>query len=186
MNVYDFDGTVYRGDSTVDFYLFCLRRQPSVIRFLPVQIKGFVLYKTGKITKTAFKEQFFSFLTGIVSTERLLKQFSDKYRKKLEKWYLDRCCDDDVIISASPEFLLSGLLAGRNVTVIASQVDIKNGKFIGENCYGDEKARRFKAIFGDIAADEFYSDSCSDAPMAKLAKRAFIVKNGRISVWESR
>ena len=24
MNVYDFDGTVYAGDSTVDFYFFCL------------------------------------------------------------------------------------------------------------------------------------------------------------------
>lgn len=80
--------------------------------------------------------------------------------------------------------MLSGLLAGRNVTVIASQVDIKSGKFTGENCYGDEKARRFKAAFGDIAIDEFYSDSCSDAPMAKLAKRAFIVKNGRISEWK--
>ena len=59
MNVYDFDGTVYRGDSTVDFYLFCLRTHPLVIRFLPIQIKGFVLYKTGRITKTAFKEHFF-------------------------------------------------------------------------------------------------------------------------------
>lgn len=26
MNVYDFDGTVYAGDSTVDFYFFCLRK----------------------------------------------------------------------------------------------------------------------------------------------------------------
>lgn len=185
MNVYDFDGTVYRGDSTVDFYLFCLGRHPSIIRFLPVQIKGFVLYKTGKLTKTVFKEYFFSFLKGIASPEELLKQFSDIYRKKLEKWYLDRCCDGDVIISASPEFLLSGLLEGRNVTVIASRVDIKSGKFIGDNCYGDEKVRRFKAVFGDIHADEFYTDSHSDEPMTKLANMAFIVKNGKISVWES-
>lgn len=184
MNVYDFDGTVYKGDSTVDFYLFCLRNEPSIIRFLPVQIKGFVLYKTGKITKTVFKEHFFSFLKGIAAPDELLKQFSDIYRTKLEKWYLERCCDGDVIISASPEFLLTELLEGRNVTVIASRVDIKSGKFIGENCYGEEKVRRFKAIFGDITADEFYSDSVSDKPMARRSKRAFWVKGGRIYDWK--
>ena len=25
MNVYDFDQTIYHGDSTVDFYLYCVR-----------------------------------------------------------------------------------------------------------------------------------------------------------------
>lgn len=32
MNVYDFDETIYDGDSTVDFYKYCLRR-PSVHHF---------------------------------------------------------------------------------------------------------------------------------------------------------
>ena len=27
IDVYDFDGTLYDGDSTVDFVLFCLRRR---------------------------------------------------------------------------------------------------------------------------------------------------------------
>ena len=25
MNVYDFDGTIYNGDSTIDFYLYCIK-----------------------------------------------------------------------------------------------------------------------------------------------------------------
>ena len=28
IDVYDFDGTIYDGDSTVDFVRFCLRRHP--------------------------------------------------------------------------------------------------------------------------------------------------------------
>lgn len=32
MNVYDFDKTIYAGDSTIDFYLFCLKRQPAILQ----------------------------------------------------------------------------------------------------------------------------------------------------------
>ena len=31
IDVYDFDGTIYDGDSTVDFTRFCLRRHPAVL-----------------------------------------------------------------------------------------------------------------------------------------------------------
>lgn len=44
MNVYDFDGTIYNGDSTIDFFLYALKRNPSVLRYLPKQVWGFVLY----------------------------------------------------------------------------------------------------------------------------------------------
>ena len=30
MNVYDFDKTIYYGDSTADFYLFCLKRHKKI------------------------------------------------------------------------------------------------------------------------------------------------------------
>lgn len=32
-NIYDFDKTIYDGDSTVDFFLFCLKREPILILF---------------------------------------------------------------------------------------------------------------------------------------------------------
>ena len=64
MNVYDFDKTIYRGDSTKDFYFFLLRRHPVLIRYLPKQIMGFLRHLSGKYTKTEWKEAFFSFLAG--------------------------------------------------------------------------------------------------------------------------
>ena len=65
MNVYDFDGTIYDGDSSIDFFLYALKKKPSIIRFLPRQAWGFLRYKAGKTGKTAFKESLFSFLQGI-------------------------------------------------------------------------------------------------------------------------
>ena len=35
MNIYDFDGTLYDGDSTFDFILYSLKKHPSLLRFLP-------------------------------------------------------------------------------------------------------------------------------------------------------
>ena len=71
MNVYDFDGTIYSGDSTLDFYIFELRRNKKIIRALPIQVKGFIQYLLGFQTKTKWKEKFFSFFS-IKTKGRLL------------------------------------------------------------------------------------------------------------------
>ena len=36
MRVFDFDNTIYDGESVIDFYLFSLRRNPKVARYVPV------------------------------------------------------------------------------------------------------------------------------------------------------
>ena len=61
MNVYDFDGTIYRGDSTIDFYFFCLRKHPFIIRRFPSQMIGFIKYKLHRKSKKELKETFFIF-----------------------------------------------------------------------------------------------------------------------------
>ena len=48
------------------------------------------------------------------------------------------------------------------------------------NCHGEEKVRRFREVYGDAQIDEFYSDSLHDTPLAKEAKRAFLVKKDEI------
>ena len=62
MNVYDFDDTIFRGDSTRAFWAYCLKRAPGLVRFLPRQCAAAVRYALGRTAKEAFKEAFFSFL----------------------------------------------------------------------------------------------------------------------------
>ena len=45
LNVYDFDKTIYDGDSSIDFYLFCLKRKKSIILLLTKQVFAMILYK---------------------------------------------------------------------------------------------------------------------------------------------
>ena len=66
---------------------------------------------------------------------------------------------------------------------MASPVDMHTGIYSGENCHGEEKVRRYRAVFGEAPINEFYSDSTSDTPLAKLAAKAFLVKGDTLKEW---
>ena len=90
----------------------------------------------------------------------------------------------DIIISASPEFLLKPICDKLGVTMLATKVDNKTGLFDGENCHGQEKVRRLHEIYPGAEIDEFYSDLYCDTPLARLAKKAYIVKGERLTPWK--
>ena len=93
---------------------------------------------------------------------------------------------DDVVISASPEFLLRPICEKLEIhTLIASRVDPKSGHYTGENCHGRQKVLRYREVFSHLPICEFYSDSLSDTPLAELAEESFIVKKGRIYDWKT-
>lgn len=179
MNAYDFDGTVYAGDSSADFYRWCLRRYPALVRRLPRQALAALRYYGAKQgSKTEMKQVFFSFLQDIPLSDGLPEEFWDAHEEKLCAWYLRAKREDDVIISASPEFLLRPAMERLGLTrLIASRVEPGSGRFMGLNCHGEEKVARFRALFPDAEVECFYSDRLSDTPMARLAKNAVLVKN---------
>jgi len=184
MNVYDFDGTLYSGDSTVDFFLYALKRNPLLLRYLPEQVAGFALYAAKKIDKNRLKQHFYSFLKGI-SAETLVEAFWDSHQDRIFSWYSSQQQPEDVVISASPDFLLRPICKRMGIQhLIASQVDSRTGACLGENCRGQEKVLRFRAVFGDAVIHRFYSDSESDLPMAKLAQEAYRVEKGQILPWD--
>lgn len=184
MNVYDFDNTIYDGDSSVDFVLYNLRRHPSIVRRLPGMAAAGIAYKLGRITKTAMKERFFAFLADFPATDAELKEFWDVRMGCIKAFYLEQRSDDDVIVSASPEFLIAPACERLGICVpLGSRVDPTSGRFNGLNCHDAEKVARFRAVYPDARVEKFYSDSTSDAPLAALADQAFLVKGDRVDAW---
>lgn len=61
-NLYDFDKTIYDGDSSVDFFLYTLAKKWSLIKYIPKDFLAIIKYKSKKISKEEMKETFFSFL----------------------------------------------------------------------------------------------------------------------------
>lgn len=147
--------------------------------------KRIFFYKLKKIDKTQFKESFFSFLPLIKKKENMVKDFWILNEKKIKTWYWENKKKSDIIISASPEFLLFPVTEKLDIQdVIATKVDINTGKIDGKNCRGKEKVVRFQEKYKLEEIDNFYSDSDADLPLATIAKRAYKVKGMQVQGWK--
>ncbi len=184
MNVYDFDKTIYAGDSTLDFYFYCLKKYPKTMLYLPAQFWAGLLYVLGRYSKVRFKERFYSFLNSLSDIDGDIDGFWALNEYKIKDWYKLQRKDGDVVISASPEFLLKPICSKLGISVlIASKVDKLNGRYEGDNCYGQNKVERLICEIETFEIDNFYSDSLSDAPLAGLAKKSYIVDRDSIIPW---
>ena len=184
MNIYDFDETIYDSDSTKDFYFYCLKKYPKILFSVPVMVWAFFLYILGVKTKTQFKEKMYRFLRYVPDIDAALTNFWDINECKVKHWYKDRQKEDDIIISASPEFLLVPICERIGIKhLMASRVDKKTGMYTGENCWGVEKVKRLYEKFPNAKCDEFYSDSLSDSPLASLANKAMIIRGNELIDW---
>ena len=184
MNVYDFDKTIYYPDSSYHFFLYCLKRYPSaVLPVLPGSLRLLIQYRRGRIGAKPLKEQLFSFLSKCPDTDAAVREFWTSHDRFLRNWYLGKKREDDLIISASPEFLLAPIAARLGVRLIATRMDPTSGRICGENCHDTEKLRRFRELYPDAEIEEFYSDSLSDRPLAETAKRAYVVSKHTLRPW---
>lgn len=188
INVYDFDQTIYQGDCARDFFKYCLFHYPlKVSKVFPLMSVSFLRYKLNKIERYKLLESIYQYLLylDVDNFELLVNEFWDKHQHKVYNWYFKQKKVDDLIISASPSFLIGNICQRLNLNYIAASLDINSGKYVGDgSCYGKDKVRLFKKYYPEVEINEFYSDSYSDQPLALLAKKAFMVKNGCVREWE--
>jgi len=183
-NVYDFDGTIYNGDSSVDLFVFLLFRHPAALAVLPRFLFTVIVWFFKKCSKEQLKEAFFSILRYVPDIENELMLFKIRNNKKIRAWYRTGNHERDIIITASPQFFVSFLLEEYQVNgVIGTIVDPHTGELSDKNCHGEEKVKRLNDKYGNIVIENFYSDSMSDRPLAEQAKQAFFVRRGKPEKW---
>lgn len=185
INAYDFDGTIYDGDSSVDFYLYCLRKKPLILVYAPIQLFGVLMYILKIKNKDYMKQKIFIYLRMLKTTEEYVDNFWKSHRKKIKEWYNKQKKESDVIISASPEFLLKPLEKDYKFHVIATIVDKNTGKFLSKNCHDYEKIKRYEKEYKNIKIKEFYSDSIkADKAMLEYAKKGYVVEKNNITEYK--
>ncbi|MDD4188238.1 MAG: haloacid dehalogenase-like hydrolase [Bacilli bacterium] len=181
--LYDWDGTIYDGDSSADFFKYCLKKDKKLLFHLLKLVLPFIKYKTKHINITEFKEIVFSFLKTIDNVDDYVKDFWELNKHKIKKIYLEKNHSKDIIISASPEFLLKDICENLKIKdMIASDVDKKTGKFNRPNCRGEEKIVRFREKYPKAEILEMYSDSMHDKPLLDLANKSYMVIKNNIYV----
>lgn len=184
MNVYDFDNTIYDGESVIDFYIFCLFRKPTLVKYLPLSFVMLARYKMGFVSLEELEKKAVKYVGEIVekidNLPVLIKEFWDKNQHKIKDFYLKKQKPDDVIISASCDFLIEEIAKRLGIkNCLSSKINLKTGEVI-RLCFRSNKPEIFKSNFQNSVIDEFYTDSMNDLPMIMLSRKAYLVKKNKI------
>jgi len=183
-NVYDFDKTVVYPDSGASFFGFCLRRHPGLLRYLPLSIAALLCFAVKHKRSEPFKAEYYHYWRGLPNLQEEIRLFWEtKADALLKPWYLAQLRPDDIIVSCSADFFLRPLCEQLGVRLVSTRVNTETGRLEGHSCYGEEKLRRLREEFGDIEIGAFYSDSLTDAPLAKIAQKAYLVKGDERMPW---
>lgn len=178
-DLYDFDGTIYDGDSGIDIILFAIRKYPKI---LPSVIINCFKYLFKIIDKKEFKSNMFSFVRYVVDIDNFVSEFWKKNEFKIKSfWTEKKSHNKDIIISASGTFWLKYIADKYKVAdLIATNIDIKTGKIINNNCLGEEKVKLFYTKYPNAIINKMYTDSINDLPLIKEAKEGFMVIKHKI------
>ena len=184
MNVYDFDETIFTGDTEDRFFRFMFakkgfRRYKANFKFYDT------LHKLGIISKTKSREGQYKFLKDIDDIDKVLEEYWAEIEQYMKPWYNDVKRDDDVIASGTPRFLLEPIMKKLGLTgLVATEMDPKTGKIDGDFAVGEFKIVNFKNQYSLNSIDKFYSDAYSDHYLADYAKEAYIVHDDdEITEW---
>ncbi|HZK39907.1 MAG TPA: haloacid dehalogenase-like hydrolase, partial [Clostridia bacterium] len=141
-------------------------------------------YKLGKVSMESLITDHLGFtedlIRGLTNYETDLVKFWDKRMHKIKPFYKAQQQEDDLIISASPEVLLSEVFKRLNIkNYIGTTLDFDIGK-ITFACFRENKAVAFKKHYPGRTIENFYTDSHNDKALMDLAKNVFFVKGNKI------
>lgn len=180
VNVYDFDKTIYRHDSGVDFYFYALKKHPLLVlkaTFKTVPIA--VLYIFRKKSVLELKDSIIYFINE-VDLKKLVNDFWDTHEKYINNWYKKQKRKDDVIVSANTDFLLKEICSRLGVKMIATTYDFKKKKHVGLHCKNKNKITLFYEKYPKYKMNKTYSDSKHDIPLLEEGKEAYVVKGEKL------
>ena len=177
-DLYDFDGTIYDGDSGIDFIKYSIKNHKGTLKCLFASIWTVILFILKLRTKEEMKNKLFAFVKDIDNIEEFVDGFWKEHEHKLKDfWTSKKDHKKDIIISASCRFWLQPIADKYKVhDLFATDIDMKTGKIIGNNCHGKEKVRLFYDKYPKAKIMKMYTDSVNDLPLIEEAKEGILVK----------
>lgn len=195
--VYDFDKTIYGGETGTDFFKFYAKKKfVHAFVFSVKYLFTIALYLLKFISLKELKEKFFVFLERYTIDEvnQIVSEFWLFNQNKIYNWVESELvknkkeCDIVVVTSASPLFLVENFLLSKGYDIVFGTEFLKsdNGYFIskidGKNNKGLEKVNKLnnwsKKNKIDYEIVKFYSDSIADKPLYDLSDEKIWIKNG--------
>ena len=182
LDLYDFDGTIYDGDSGVDLILFSIKKKPKLIFHYLSCLGICILFLLKLRKKEEMKNKLFAFVKEFSDIDKFVEEFWVKHEHKIKDfWTEKKSHKNDIIISASGRFWLEPIAEKYKVKdLFATDIDPKTGKVSGNNCHGKEKVRIFRDKYPKAEIMKMYTDSKNDLPLVEVAKEGILVKRNKL------
>ena len=101
-NMYSFDKLIYKGNINRDFYIFCLKRNKKLIKYIFIHLFYFIMGLLSNKFYLKYKTKYHNYLKNVNNLNKLYQEFYNKYKYKINKWYLNNYNKNNYIISNSP------------------------------------------------------------------------------------
>lgn len=186
MIAYDFDNTIFKGDSSTGFYKYCLSKRPLLVIYYLLRSFPTLLLFIFKLRSTIqAKDKLFAFVPKLNDIIELVEDYWDINERRIKEWYLKQYDQDDLVISASYDFIVKPICERLNIkNVIATDYHLKKGKTVSLHCYKENKIIMFNEQYPKKKINAAYSDSPSDIPLLEYAKVGYAVKGNKIVPYE--
>lgn len=184
MKVFDFDNTLYMGESSLDFTLYMIRCNKRIILKLPKIFFHLIRYKLCIISKNEIENLINDSMKEIIRDKNqilsLTADFWNKHNRKLNRNLIATISEEDAVISAGPRFLLEGI-SDRigTANLICSEVDLDRKQIIYLN-FGENKVKEYRKKYGNVPPDSFYTDSYNDRAMMDISEKVYLVKKRKV------
>lgn len=194
--VFDFDGTLYRGDCGTDWVVWLLREQPwrwllalplvpvfgplyLIMRWRRVAISAFLWVASvglSSVDETARHAHFVRDRAGLLRGRLLVDGLACLHRHRLAG-------DRVVIATGAPPALVEQileLLAHEPLPVVGTRLGVRAGGLIAlRHCHGAEKLRMLREAGFEAPVAVAYSDSLVDLPLLVSAQQPVVVNARR-------
>lgn len=182
MIAYDFDNTIFAGDSSVGFYKYCFFKRPLLVfGYLIASIPTLIMYLFKIRTRIEVKDKLFAFIPKLNNILELVEDYWDINEGGIKEWYLNQKDQDDLIISATYDFIIDPICVRLNIkNVISTDYHLKKGKTVSLHCYEKNKIIMFNEKFPKKTIKVAYSDSASDIPLLEYATSGYVVKGNQL------
>lgn len=185
MNVFDFDNTVYDGETLVDFIIYYCLHDIKIWRFIPKLLIIWLKDSLHLFTVEQAVQAYASFLEGyyvhIKTLDEDTVKFWNSHEKKIKPFYEKIRRDDDVFVTGTTDFIFDEIARRMNIkNYITSSVDRKTGKFT-RLCFLENKVKLFREAYPNAEIENFYTDSMNDKAMMDISKNVYLVKGNKIT-----
>ena len=193
--VFDFDKTLYKRDSLLEFCFFFYKKHPERLPFLFLQSFFILLYYLRLIHVEKFKSLFIIFLWNYNKNrlKLLLNKFWDKeYPVRFNNLLLDHLSNykkeghEIIVATASFDMFIAPACKRLGIKKLYStQLEYRKGRYKvkGYNCRGGHKIFKIRNDYVNLESVLIaaYSDNSDDKHLLSLAEKGYVIHSGKLN-----